>query len=82
MRIINISLGEEDYGNRWGLRVIVLGLGFFVGEAPRFRLVTELSCGMHARQWSWCRRYPAIDLGIWHRLVRWVENRFAGWRAP
>lgn len=65
MVIGKISVGGEDYGKLWGLRVTVLEQSFFVGCDDTYWLRVELS-------WAWPSFRPLMierDSRAW----RWLE---------
>jgi len=84
MRIIDLSIGAEDYGHAWAVSFTLFECIISVGESRMHRLVLCVAIGwLCNRTLVWgLRELPRNDLGPWAAIKRSAVRTFAGWRAP
>lgn len=86
MMLVELFVGAEDYGRRWVVRLMLLGLLIEIGETHAFRLIVALGLapclGGWYRQWAFIlAANPTRRLGPLAALGRSLARTFEGWRA-
>lgn len=86
MRLIELFVGEEDYGRRWVVRIVLFGLLFEIGELRWHRLMIGVGAwaclGGCYHQRAWFAHPDGVrKLGPWEAFKRCYVRTLKGWEA-
>lgn len=82
MRLLEIYVGDQDFGRYWGLELTLLGISAFLGMTWDHWLALRLELRWphfyRDAHWRWFRKEI-----IGERVLEWLVRKLApGWRAP